>query len=38
VVVPAFENVSLYNVFGEILGVSVPENDGDPAIVPLLLR
>jgi predicted AlkP superfamily pyrophosphatase or phosphodiesterase len=38
VVVPPFENVSLYDVFGKILGVTVPPNDGDPAVAAELLR
>lgn len=37
VVVPPFENVSLYNVFARILGVTPAPNDGDRAVVDRLL-
>ena len=36
--VPAFENVSLYNVFARVLGVTPAKNDGDPAVVDRLLK
>ena len=37
-VVPPFENVSLYNVFARVLGVTPAMNDGDRAVVDRLLR
>jgi predicted AlkP superfamily pyrophosphatase or phosphodiesterase len=37
-VVPAFENVSVYNVLARVLGVTPAPNDGDPAVVARLLR
>ena len=37
-VVPPFENVSLYNVFARVLGVTPAKNDGDPAVVDHLLK
>jgi predicted AlkP superfamily pyrophosphatase or phosphodiesterase len=36
--VPAFENVSVYDVLAAILGVTPSANDGDPAIARQLLR
>ncbi len=36
--VPAFENVDVYNVLAEVLGVEPSPNDGDPAIVRAVLR
>jgi len=38
VVVKPFENVSLYNVFARILGVTPARNDGDPRVMRKLLR
>ncbi len=38
VVVKPFENVSLYNVFAKILGVTPAKNDGDPKVVGKVLR
>lgn len=38
VVVPAFENVHLYNALAQILGVRPAPNDGDPALARALLR
>ncbi len=37
-VVPPFENVSLYDVFGKVLGLTVPPNDGDPAVAAEILK
>jgi hypothetical protein len=36
--VPAFENVSIYDVLARILGVMPAPNDGDPAVARELLR
>jgi predicted AlkP superfamily pyrophosphatase or phosphodiesterase len=36
--VPAFENVSVYNVLTAVLGVKPAPNDGDPALVSSLLK
>jgi predicted AlkP superfamily pyrophosphatase or phosphodiesterase len=36
--VAPFENVSIYNVLANILHVTPPRNDGDPAVVRALLR
>jgi predicted AlkP superfamily pyrophosphatase or phosphodiesterase len=36
--VPAFENVSVYNVLTEVLGISPAPNDGDPSVARSLLR
>ena len=36
--VPAFENVSVYNVLTAVLGVTPAPNDGDPALVRSLLK
>jgi predicted AlkP superfamily pyrophosphatase or phosphodiesterase len=36
--VPAFENVSIYNVLAKILGVVPAPNDGDPSVSTQLLR
>ena len=38
VTVPAFENVSIYNVLARILGVTPAKNDGDPRVAESLLR
>jgi hypothetical protein len=38
VTVPAFENISVYNVLAQAMGLVAPPNDGDPAIVRQLLR
>lgn len=38
VVVDPFENVSIYNVLARVLGVPPARNDGDPRVVPRLLR
>jgi predicted AlkP superfamily pyrophosphatase or phosphodiesterase len=38
VVVPAFENVNIYNVMCQILGVTPAKNDGDPAFARSVLR
>jgi hypothetical protein len=37
-VVKPFENVSLYNVFARILGVTPAKNDGDPRVVGRVLK
>lgn len=37
-VVPAFENVNVYNALCLVLGLTPTPNDGDPAIARLLLR
>jgi predicted AlkP superfamily pyrophosphatase or phosphodiesterase len=37
-VVPAFENVHIYNLLCEALGLSPAKNDGDPAVVRSFLR
>jgi predicted AlkP superfamily pyrophosphatase or phosphodiesterase len=37
-VVPAFENVHVYNMLAMVLGVRPSSNDGDPAVVRPLLR
>ena len=37
-VVPAFENVHVYNMLAMVLGVTPSSNDGDPAVVRPLLR
>jgi len=37
-VVKPFENVSVYNVLCRILGLTPAPNDGDPAVVPQVLR
>ena len=37
-VVPPFENVHVYNALALALGVTPPQNDGDPAIARRLLR
>jgi len=36
--VAPFENVSVYNVLADILHLTPPLNDGDPAVVRALLR
>jgi predicted AlkP superfamily pyrophosphatase or phosphodiesterase len=36
--VPAFENVHVYNVLLQVMGLSARPNDGDPAIARSLLR
>jgi predicted AlkP superfamily pyrophosphatase or phosphodiesterase len=36
--VAPFENVSIYNVLAKVLGVTPPANDGDPSVVPSVLR
>jgi predicted AlkP superfamily pyrophosphatase or phosphodiesterase len=38
VTVPAFENVSIYDVLAKILRTTPPANDGDPAVARTLLR
>jgi len=38
VIVPAFENVHIYDVLSRVLGVEPASNDGDPAIAASLLR
>jgi predicted AlkP superfamily pyrophosphatase or phosphodiesterase len=38
VTVKPFENVSVYNVLAQVLGVTPAPNDGDPAVVTRLLR
>ncbi len=38
VVVPAFENVDVYNVLARVLGVTAAPNDGDPGTAARLLR
>jgi predicted AlkP superfamily pyrophosphatase or phosphodiesterase len=36
--VPAFENVSVYNILARVLGVPPPANDGDPAVPGTVLN
>jgi predicted AlkP superfamily pyrophosphatase or phosphodiesterase len=36
--VAPFENVSIYNVLANVLGVTAPPNDGDPSVVKSVLR
>jgi len=36
--VPAFENVSIYNVMTAVLGVKPAPNDGNPSVVRSLLK
>ena len=38
VVVPAFENVDIYDVLARVLGVVPAPNDGDPRLAARLLR
>ena len=38
VVVPAFENVDIYDVLARVLGVAPAPNDGDPRLAARLLR
>jgi predicted AlkP superfamily pyrophosphatase or phosphodiesterase len=38
VIVPAFENVHVYNALTRVLGVTAARNDGNPAIARSLLR
>ena len=38
VTVPAFENVSVYNVLARALGVTPAPNDGDPGVVTRVVR
>jgi hypothetical protein len=37
-VVPAFENIHIYNVLARVLGVTPAPNDGDPDVARSLLR
>ena len=36
--VPAFENVSVYNVLAAVLGIAPAPNDGDPAVATSILK
>ena len=38
VVLPAFENIHIYNALAQVLGVTPVRNDGDPAIARSMLR
>jgi hypothetical protein len=38
VVVPPFENVSIYNVLARVLQLTPARNDGDPKVVQRLLK
>jgi hypothetical protein len=37
-IVPAFENVHVYNLLALVLGLPARPNDGDPAIARSILR
>jgi predicted AlkP superfamily pyrophosphatase or phosphodiesterase len=38
VMLPAFENIHIYNALAEVLGVTPARNDGDPAVARSMLR
>ena len=38
VVLPAFENIHIYDALAEVLGVTPAHNDGDPAVARSMLR
>jgi predicted AlkP superfamily pyrophosphatase or phosphodiesterase len=38
VVLPAFENIHIYDALAEVLGVTPARNDGDPAVARSMLR
>jgi len=38
VVLPAFENVHIYDALAEVLGVTPARNDGDPAVAHSMMK
>jgi hypothetical protein len=38
VVLPAFENIHIYNALAQALGIAAARNDGDPAVARSMLK